>query len=331
MNLQERIELIGELRDYLSRNDAEWQKVKEEAQQKNAWFSAEFIDIAVTNILNNFLQKEHLLQWTRHYYLDDNIQPKTIGIVMAGNIPLVGFHDFLTVFISGHKQVIKLSAKDDVLMKQLVKIMTGINPAVGGFVSIADMLKGCDAYIATGSNNSARYFEQYFGKYPNIIRRNRTSVALLDGNEDKADLDALSDDIHLYYGLGCRNITKLLVPRNYDFIPLLDSFNRYKHFIGDNKYKNNYDYQLAIMLLNKVYYMTNGNTLLIENEGNFSPLSVVHYAFYNDKKTVLETLRKDPEIQCIAGKNMVPFGQAQCPNLFTYADGIDTMKFLLSL
>ncbi len=331
MNLQERIELIVKLGNYLSENGSEWQEVKQQAYQKNSWFRPEFIDIAVNNILTNFLAEDQLKQWATHYCLDNNIIAKNVGIVMAGNIPLVGFHDFLSVFISGHQQTIKLSAKDDVLLKHLVKKLYGMNIEIQNRVSIADMLKGCDAYIATGSNNSARYFEKYFGKYAHIIRRNKTSVAILDGNESKEELEALADDIHLYFGLGCRNITKLFVPEGYDFIPLLKSFNKYKYFADDYKYKNNYDYQLAIMLLNKIYYMTNESTLLVENEGMFSPVSVVHYEYYNDKKTVTETLQKNPDLQCIAGKDFIPFGQAQTPGLFSYADGMDTMKFLLSL
>jgi len=180
MNLQTRIELMHWLGEYISKNNDEWQCTKNKATQNNAWFTGEFIDQAAKNIVLQFLQKDKLQNWCSHYHLDDNIEPKNIGIVMAGNIPLVGFHDFLAVFICGHRQTIKSSSKDDVLLKHLVTKMYEQDNTVQNLVSFADNLKGCDAYIATGSNNSARYFEQYFSKYPHIIRKNRTSAAIYE-------------------------------------------------------------------------------------------------------------------------------------------------------
>jgi Acyl-CoA reductase (LuxC) len=331
MNLQERIELMIQLVGYLKAGDESWEKAKLQAFQRNPWFTFEFIDKSVDNIVTHFLQRDLLMLWAAHYHLDDNIQQKNVGIVMAGNIPVVGFHDFLAVFISGHKQTIKLSSKDDVLMKHIVDRLYKMDPAVQEKVTIAEMLKGCDAYIATGSNNSARYFEEYFAKYPNIIRRNKTSIAVLTGDETATDLENLSDDIHSYFGLGCRNITKLFVPVDYDFIPLLRSFDKYNHFPDGQKYKNNYDYQLSILLMNKMYYMTNGSTLLTENKSVFSPISVVHFEYYDSLESVTQKTAADEDIQCITGKGAIPFGQAQSPGLFSYADGIDTMQFLLSL
>ena len=331
MNLQHRIELMNKLGNYLQTNDPEWEAAKLQAYQKNPWFTPDFIDIAVKNIVDNFLQKSMLEQWVKHYHLDDNIVQKNIGIVMAGNIPLVGFHDFLCAFISGHRQTIKLSSKDDVLLKFLVKKLYNMDIEIQNLVSFAELLKGCDAYIATGSNNTARYFDQYFAKYPNIIRRNKTSVAVLSGNESTAELKDLSDDIHLYFGLGCRNVTKLFVPKGYDFVPLLQSFDQYKYFRDQNKYTNNYDYQLSIMLLNKVYYMTNGSTLLMENPAAFSPIGVVNYEYYEDEKKLDELIKNQDDVQCVTGKGFIDFGKAQSPDLFSYADGVDTMQFLLSL
>jgi hypothetical protein len=331
MNLQHRINLFIELGNYLKKNDAEWQDVKEEAFQKNPWFIPGFIDTATSNIVEHYLQKELLEKWTGHYHLDDNIIPKNVGIVMAGNIPMVGFHDLLATFISGHSQTIKLSSKDDVLLKHLVKKLYGFDIEIQNVISFADMLKNCDAYIATGSNNSSRYFEQYFSKYPHIIRRNKTSVAVLTGKESEAELEKLADDIHLYFGLGCRNVTKLFVPAGYDFIPLLASFKKYSGLRDQHKYANNYDFQLSIMLLNNVYYMTNGSTLLVENENPFSAISVLHYEYYNDNKNLEEKLGNQHEVQCVIGNGFVPFGEAQKPGLFSYADKVDTMQFLLSL
>lgn len=331
MNLQNRIQLLQRLGKYLLNNGEEWQVVKKRATAHNGWFIPGFIDLAANNIQEEFLQKEKLEQWTSHYHLDDNLGGKNIGIVMAGNIPMVGFHDLLSVFISGHRQIIKLSTKDDILLRHLAEKLIEWEPAVNEYIQFADLLKGCDAYIATGSNNSARYFEQYFSKYPNIIRRNRTSVAILTGEETEDELNALSDDIHQYFGLGCRNITRIFVPEGYDFVPLLGSFDKYKYFSDHHKFKNNFDYQLSILLMNNIYYMTNGTTLLVENNDNFTAISRLNYSFYKDQNKLAETLKGNADIQCITGKNVIPFGQAQRPQLMDYADGVDTMQFLLSL
>ncbi len=331
MILKKRIELLQNLKKYLEENDAEWQEVKTKATAYNAWFAPGFIDVAIQNICSAFLTAENLEKWAAFYHLDDNITGKNIGLVMAGNIPLVGFHDFLCVFISGHKQTIKLSSKDDVLLKHIVQKLSDWDADIKNNIVFADMLKGCDAYIATGSNNSARYFEQYFAKYPSIIRRNRTSVAILDGTETAGELDKLSDDVHLFFGLGCRNVTKLFVPEGYDFVPLLRSFDKYNYFADHNKYKNNYDYQLSLALMNNIYYMTNESTLLIENTEIFSAISQLNYCFYKDAGAVMALLAGNKDVQCIVGHGNVAFGQAQQPGLFDYADGVDTMQFLLTL
>ena len=331
MKLVERIEAMKMLGDYLYSNPDEWREVKQKALEKNAWFTTEFIDLAVRNIVDQFLQREKLLQWSSHYFLDDNINPFNVGIVMAGNIPLVGFHDFLSVFISGHRQTIKLSSKDEVLLKHLVGTLNSIAPASLPYFTFSEMLKECDAYIATGSNNSGRYFKQYFGKYPSIIRGNRTSVSVLDGFETDVDLKLLADDVHTFFGLGCRNVTKLYVPESYDFVPLLSAFRKYYYLADHPKYKNNYDYYLALQIMNNRYYMTNDSIVLTEDEQPFSAISILHYSYYKDHGNLVEQLGEDENIQCIVGSKYVKFGESQKPSLFDYADGIDTMQFLLSL
>ena len=331
MNLQARIDLMYRLGIYLKSNNEEWQAVKQQAFYKNGWFTPEFVDLACEKIADNFLDKTLLEQWAAHYHIDDNIIPKTVGIVMAGNIPLVGFHDFLAVFLSGHYQTIKLSSKDDILLKHLVKTLYKMDIRIQNYISFAEMLKGCDAYIATGSNNSARYFEQYFAKYPHIIRRNRTSVAILSGNETPDQLSKLSDDIHQYFGLGCRNVSKLFVPRKYDFVNLIQSFSNYGYFADHHKYKNNFDYQLSLILLNNIYYMTNNATILTENEALFSPISHLFFEYYEDEEQLQEKLKRSNDLQCIVDGESIPFGEAQNPGLFNYADGVDTMQFLLGL
>ena len=330
MNLAERIDVMVGLGKYLQSDHDDWMIVKQKAFEKNGWFAPEFITLAVNNIVTEFLQKDKLESWVASYYLDDNIIAKNVGIVMAGNIPLVGFHDFLSVFIAGHKQTIRLSSKDDVLLKHIADKLFEWKPSLHEPIVFADMLKGCDAYIATGSNNTARYFDYYFGRYPNIIRRNRTSVAVLTGNETPTDLELLADDVHVYFGLGCRNVTKIYVSSSYDFVPLLNAFKKYSYFSDHTKYRNNYDYNLALLIMNNVYYMTNESILLVENEQFFSPISQLNFSFYTDLTVVKKLLEKDENIQCIVGEN-IAFGKAQQPSLINYADGIDTMQFLLSL
>jgi hypothetical protein len=331
MNLQERINLLADIGHYISTENDLLKQAKEQAYLRNNWFTPEFVDLALENIAESFLKKDKLEQWAAHYHLDDNVTPKKVGIVMAGNLPLVGFHDFLCCFIAGHKSLIKLSSKDEVLLKHLVEKMQSINNNTSSVVSFAEQLKNCDAYIATGSDNSARYFEYYFNKYPSVIRKNRTSVALLDGNETTSDLSNLADDIHQYFGLGCRSVTKIYVPKNYDFVPLLEALKKYHQFFEHHKYRNNYDYQLAIYIMNNLYYMTNDSVVLVENKNLFSPIGSLHYEFYTDPGTVKNSLTENQQVQAIVGKNFIPFGQSQQPSLMDYADGVDTMQFLLGL
>jgi len=331
MNLLKRIDLLETLGKYLTDDDEQLNAVKQKAFEKNKWFTKEFINLSFKNIAAQFLNNEKLEAWAKHYHLDDNIVPKNIGIVMAGNIPLVGFHDFLCAFVCGHKQTIKLSEKDNVLMKHIADKLTEWDKEVSEFVRFADLLKNCDAYIATGSNNSSRYFKYYFGKYPSVIRGNKTSVAVLSGNETDEELSLLADDVHTYFGLGCRNITKLYVPQNYNFIPLLTSFKKYNYFKDHSKYRNNYDYNLALLIMNNVAYMTNESIILVENEHIFSPVSNLYYNFYNDKSVLVSELKRNENIQCIVGQKEIEFGKAQQPGLFDYADGVDIMGFLLTL
>jgi hypothetical protein len=332
MNLQQRIDLLSRLGEYIQSDNIEWQEAKEKASRENGWFIAEFIEFSVKNIATIFLQKEALTNWANLYHFQSiTPDPKKVGIVMAGNIPLVGFHDFLCVFISGHIAHIKASSKDETLIKHLVSVMMKWNNEIEDLVIFSTMLKSCDAYIATGSNNSAGYFEYYFAKYPHIIRRNRTSVAVLTGKETNEDLDKLADDVYLYFGLGCRNVTKLYVPEGYDFIPLLNAFRKYNYLADHHKYKNNYDYNLAILLLNKKFYMSNESLLLSEDSSLFSPISQLNYEFYTDNDKLLGSLQQNENLQCIAGKDFTPFGTTQKPSLTDYADGVDTMKFLATL
>lgn len=331
MDLAERIKLMVRLGKYLQEDNAGLNALKQKAYEKNKWFTPEFINYSFENISHHYLAEDKLKNWIQHYHIDDNIKPQKIGVVMAGNIPLVGFHDFLSVFITGHHQLIKLSDKDDVLLPFLIDKLKHWNVKVASVVTTSEVLKDCDAYIATGSNNSARYFHHYFGKYPSVIRNNKTSVALLKGDETEEQLASLAEDVYTYFGLGCRNVTKLFVPEDYNFELLLKAFKKYNYFSDITKYRNNYDYNLALLIMNNKYYMANESIILSENENIFSPVSVLHYSYYKNEKEIFEQLKNDENIQCVVAKKAVPFGKSQEPGLFDYADGIDTMEFLLSL
>ena len=259
---------------------------------------------------------------------------------MAGNIPLVGFHDLITVFIAGHKALVKLSGKDTILMEYVINLLYHINPEIKNRIKIAERLNDIDAIIATGSNNSYRYFEYYFGKYPHIIRKNRNGVAVLTGEENDKDLDKLTNDILDYFGLGCRNISKIYVPENYDFSPLMQSLDKHKYLKEHNKYMNNYDYNLAISLINKDKIYQNDIIFLKEDISYLSRIASVHFEEYNNKDEIITRLNNDSElIQVVASKNgnemnferEVPFGMTQSPTLSEYADGVDTLEFLLSM
>ncbi len=313
-------------------NDAEWQVAGERAFAENGWFTPEFIALSANNIARTFLTEDALQQLIDRYDLPaENSSPKKVGIVMAGNLPMVGFHDLLCTFFTGHKAHVKLSSKDTVLLTHLVKKLAAWNPATAHYIVISEMLKGCDAYIATGSNNSSAYFDYYFGRYPNIIRRNRTSAAILTGNETTGELESLADDVYQFFGLGCRNVSKIFVPAGYNFEPLLHAFKKYNYLAEHHKYKNNYDYNLALHLLNKRYYMSNESLLLVEDTSPFSPIGQLHYEFYLNAETVRQSLLHNQHIQCVVGENDTAFGQAQHPRICDYADGADTVQFLVNL
>lgn len=333
MTLSQRIGLLTKLGAYMQEDSPGWRAAKEQAFRNNGWFLPEFIDRSVHNITAAFLQESLLKNWAGAYALPEagNPAPKLVGVVMAGNIPLVGFHDLLCVFISGHKCVIKASSKDETLISHLVAQMIAWEPETAVWIRFSTLLKGCDAYIATGSNNTAGYFDYYFARYPHLIRRNRTSVALLTGEETAAELEALADDVHLYFGMGCRNVTKIFVPEQYHFEPLLQAFRKYDYLADVHKYKNNYDYNLALYLLNNRFYMSTAALLLVEDEGLFSPVSQLNFAFYENRSDITEALASNSSVQCIVGRNNIPFGHAQSPAIDQYADGEDTLAFLTTL
>lgn len=332
MNLQERKEILVRLGKYLLSAEEDLQAAMQRAASENAWFTPEFITLSLNNIAKQFLPEVSLQTLIQTYSIpNENTAPKKVGIVMAGNIPAVGFHDLLCTFLAGHQAYIKLSSKDTVLIKFFVKKLVEWNPAAEAYFVFAEMLKGCDAYIATGSNNSSQYFTHYFSKYPHIIRRNRTSVAILTGEETEQELENLADDVYQFFGLGCRNVTQVYVPEGYNFEPLLKAFGKYNYLADHPKFKNNYDYNLAINLLNKRYFMSNESLLLVEDASPFSPIGQLHYQFYKDLNDVKQSLAGNESIQCVVSRENVDFGGAQCPGICDFADGVDTMQFLVNL
>jgi hypothetical protein len=333
MNLNERIELAGRLGNYLLSDEPAWIQAKEMAFRSNPWFIPPFIDRATQQLSTAFLNPQKLSDWATGAGIPENLAaPKKVGLVLASNLPLVGFHDWLAVFISGNHALIKLSAQDSILFEHLAAKLIEWDPRMANQLQIAERLNQAEAFIATGSDNTARYFEYYFGRSPHIIRKNRTSVAILTGRESEAELIALSDDLYSYFGRGCRNVTQLCVPRGYDFKPLLGAGDAYQFLAEHHKLKNNYDYQLALRILNKEYYMTNGIALFVEQPSLYAPIGVVHIHYYDQPEEAAEWSERHLEqIQCRVGWHGIPFGTTQTPTLDQYADGIDTLSFLREL
>ena len=296
----------------------------------NPWFTEDNVRKSISGIVS-MLQKDELNQWMDEYALEES-EPKKIGVIMAGNIPLVGFHDFMAVLISGNNVKAKLSSEDNLLLPNISKILVNLDERFENKIEFVQQLKEYDAVIATGSDNSARYFESYFSKVPHIIRKNRTSIAVISGNETEEELQAFAEDVFLYFGKGCRNVTKIMVPAGYDLDKLFKAFYPYKEIVNHNKYANNYDYNKAIYLMGQIELIENGFLLMKEDEALHSPLSVLNYHFYKEENEVKDYLEANKEnIQCVVGTEYVPFGKAQYPSISDYADGVDTMQFLLSL
>lgn len=301
----------------------------------NGWFTENNIQFAFKS-WEDALNEENLLKWTSKYDLE-KVHNHHIAIVLAGNIPLVGFHDLLSVLISGNRVIAKLSSNDKLLLPYLTKYLIAIEPEFEGkIVFTEERLEKFNAVIATGSNNTARYFEYYFGKYPNIIRKNRNSVAVLSGKETSEELKSLSNDIFRYFGLGCRNVSKIFIPKDYNFDAFFNAMFIWKEVINDNKYINNYDYNKAVYLMSNVNLLDNEFLLLKEDINFSSPISVTFYEYYDTLESVSEKLITEKDnIQCIVSnlgiKNEIKFGETQNPNLWEYADGIDTIDFLVKL
>lgn len=296
----------------------------------NGWFTEEMIRKAIGN-LGESLNKENLEQWCDQYTFSK--KPKTIAVIMAGNIPLVGFHDFLCVLLSGNRVMAKMSSEDDKLLPVLAEFLICFYPEVKDFISFSDRnMKGFDAVIATGSNSSFLHFEQYFSKYPHIFRKNRTSIAILDGTESESQLKALGDDIFDFFGRGCRSVSHLLLPRSFEINKVFEHIVHQGAVINNKKYGNNYDYNKAVHLMNQEKLLDNNFVLLKETTLLSSPLGMLYYHFYDDVDEINSYCEEHKDsIQCRVGAGGLPFGTAQSPKLNDYADNVDTMQWLNSL
>ena len=318
-------------------NDPILSGIIEQAYVHNNWFEQAEVKHCLS-AWSKQLSAKNLIEWTSRYNFVKTENVNSIGLILAGNIPLVGLHDLISVIITNNKALVKLSSKDSILMKYVIETLYQIDEDYKHRIEIIERIQNPDAIIATGSNNSSRYFETYFGKYPNIIRKNRNSIALLDGKETKVQLEGLASDVFRYYGLGCRNITKVYVPKNYNLETIFKAFESFEHVMGNNKYKNNYDYNCTLLLMNKVPFLTNNFIMLKEDETLHAPTATVHIERYSDNKDLQKKVNAldTKKIQCISSDNIdikdaINLGQCQQPNLWDYADNIDTIDFLLAL
>ena len=337
LSLENRIEAfagLGKLIRNLSSEERE--ALFRRAHSENGWFTETSMQSALEG-LSRLLDVAEMQQWLSRYTFSRNITAKKVGILMAGNIPAVGFHDLMCVLLSGNSAVIKLSASDSFFTKWLIAKLVSLEPEFEGYIQIEEMLKGMDAYIATGSDNSARYFHYYFGKYPSVIRANRTSVAVLSGNESDKELESLGIDIFLYFGLGCRNVAKIFV-KDVTFLQrFLNVMEKFQTVTLNHKYVNNYDYNKSIYLVNREPHLDNGFLLLKESDELVSPIGVLYYETYDSQEELLIKLESlESKIQCVVGDprlmpGVIGFGEAQFPKPWDYADRVDTMKFLLEL
>ncbi len=305
------------------------------SQSHNGWFTPEQVYFAIQSWATA-LTDENLNQWLSEYNFE-NVQPKTVGLIMAGNIPLVGFHDFLSVIITGHKALVKTSSNDQHLIKFLANYLIAVDPSMATWIEFTDgKLENFDAVIATGSNNTSRYFDYYFKDKPSIIRKNRNSIAILNGKESHDDLVNLGEDIFRYFGLGCRNVSKLFVPKGYHFDAFFKAMYEQKDVIYYEKYSNNYDYNKAVFLMSNFQLLDNEFLTIKEDTSYASPISSVFYEFYDNIGEIESRLENESDqIQCVVSNNLIPnsipFGETQKPKLWDYADNLETIKFLISI
>jgi len=339
MTLSQRIESLASLGEFIRTeiND-ELQAAVRQAELQNPWFTQENIFKALDAIANQFLHENTLHSFIQNYAVPAHTDSKKIALVLAGNIPLVGFHDIMCCCLVGHHALIKYSDKDSILIPFLIRHLVHLFPEAETYFTKVEKITGYDAAIVTGSDNTARHFAYYFRDIPHIIRKNRTSTAILTGNENAQALHNLTDDIFSYFGLGCRNVSHLWIPEHADLTPLIHILNGRKDVLHHHKYKNNYDYNLALFLLNNEAFLQGETMLLKESLQPASRIGCLHYTRYSSLEEVIHWIQKETDqIQCVVsnesmpGISTIPFGSSQCPSIDVFADGMDTMNFLLAL
>lgn len=339
-NTTEKVKILGRLSQQTDNKklSEEWQHIKLQTITQNPWFTGANIEKSMQNVQSELLSEEKLNAFLSKYKIPESFEQKRIGLILAGNIPMVGIHDIIMVYLSGHKAVIKYSDKDMVIIPWLLKNLVEIDPKAAHQFETAERMINLDAVIATGSDNSARYFEAYFGKYPNIIRKNRSSIAVLSKSTSEEEMRALMKDVLDYFGLGCRNISKLYLEKGFDIQKFLGITEEYKEINNHNKYRNNYDYNLSLFLLNKQPFLQSGTLIMLEDQKLASRIATLHYEWFENLDEIIPTLiEKKESIQCmVSNMNITVFqtiepGKAQCPAIDDFADNIDTFKFLIHL
>lgn len=336
MDLNRRINAFSELGDAL--NKLELGELIHKATIHNAWFTEEHVIFALNSIANEMLELSKLVKWTSKYRITDQNEKKVVALILAGNIPAVGFHDVLSVLLMGLRAQIKLSSKDSILIPFLLEKLIEIEPEFDAQIDFVERVNGFDAIIATGSDNSGSYFEHYFQKYPHIIRRNRKSIGIIDLETTDDELRLMGDDIFKYFGLGCRNISKVYIQEDVDLTRIMEIWHEQKEIILHNKYKNNYDYNYTVFLLNNENFLMNGALLLRENTSLHSRIACLHYEKFKDLEELQPKIEADVDsLQCIVysdtekiSDSILP-GTSQTPQLWQYADNIDIVKFLIDL
>lgn len=340
MLLNDRIALLAALGDSIQ-SDLDSDRLESilyQAYSKNPWFVEKYATLALQNAASKYLNAEALKDWLNTYELDDNAAPKRVGLIPAGNIPLVGIHDLISIFVTGNTALIKPSSKDEVLTKYLIDALYELEPKARERVVLTERLVDFNGVIATGSNNTHRYFEHYFGKHPNVLRKNRTSVAVLDENASAEEMRLLGEDVFTFFGLGCRSVSKIFVPKGFAIERLLKEWDGFSWLGDHNKFHNNYMYHKSVYLVNKVSHFDTGFALISESEELFSPIGTIYYQEYENREDLENKLPGLGEhVQVVVSgpkmsiKGSCGYGAAQSPSLSDYADNVDTVKFLASL